>query len=429
MKFLNINPILTSCLLCGAFTVALAQNSPVQRKLPSQSAQRLGIPHLPAPSGPFGIGRMGYEWIDTSRPDGHSADPQAHRDLMVYLWYPAPKAEFGKAGLYLPGATEMDVIPVIQSAMREEFEGNWSLIVSGAISSHDIEGAPVAETPGTFPVVIFVHGLGCTCFEYTSLIEDLVSRGYVVAAIEDTYMAAAVAFPHGRIIPADHEPAPAGLSPEQGFQRMVKMAELQINTGAGDMVFVLNKLIQLNHGNAQSFALGGRLDMGRVAAMGHSAGGAIAAQACQLDGRFKACLSLEGEMPPVAAFPERPNGVMFTQPVLLLEVDKGGRKWVGFNAPQNEKYLKKREEQLNKCPTGSYDVLLKSPGLTHGSFSDYPLLSASGHSPETEVALHNLRLTQSFILAFLEKNLNHAKEPLLDGVPNPPEGSVRRYGR
>jgi dienelactone hydrolase len=277
-------------------------------------------------------------------------------------------------------------------------------------------------------VVIFSHGLGSTSFEYTALIEEVVSRGYVVAAIENTYMAAAVAFPHGRLVRAYHEPAPAGLSAEQRFQRMVKMAGLQINTGASDMVFVLNKLTQLNNGNAQNFTLGGRLDMGRVAAMGHSAGGAIAAQACQSDARFKACLSLEGEMPPIAAFPENPNGETFRQPVLLLEVDQAGR-WIGFNAAQNDAYLKKREDQHNKCPTGSYDVLLKSAGLFHGSFSDYPLLSASGKSTETEVALHNLRLTQSFILAFLDKYLTHAKEPLLDGGQNRAEATVNRYGR
>lgn len=30
------------------------------------------LPKLPAPSGPFGIGRVGYDWIDLSRPDEYS---------------------------------------------------------------------------------------------------------------------------------------------------------------------------------------------------------------------------------------------------------------------------------------------------------------------------------------------------------------------
>jgi hypothetical protein len=46
---------------------------------------KAATPTLPTPSGPFGIGRIGYEWIDPSRPDTYSANPDAHRDLMVYL--------------------------------------------------------------------------------------------------------------------------------------------------------------------------------------------------------------------------------------------------------------------------------------------------------------------------------------------------------
>jgi dienelactone hydrolase len=428
MKLLHITLLLASGLLGCALTVAIAQDSAAQGNLPSPPVPRPQIPQLPVPAGPFGVGRIGYEWIDTSRSDMHSADPLKHRDLMVYLWYPSPKRESGKLGVYLPGAIQMNGDPTVQPAMKAEFEGNWPFIVSGAISSHAIERAPVAKAPNKFPVVIFCHGNGGSSFEYTSLIEDMVSRGYVVAAVENTYVAAAVVFPDGRIIAAYHEPEPAGLSPEERFQRMVKGAGQLINTGASDVNFVMNKLTALNDSKAQNFTLGGRLDLNRVAAMGHSSGGANATLACELDARFKACLSLEGQMPPIAAFPENPDGKMFTQPVLLLEVDHSGQRR-GFNDAQNVEYLKKKEDQLNKCPAGSYDVLLKSAGLVHASFSDYPLLAANGQSSETELALHNLRLTESFILAFLDKNLKHAHEPLLDGEANHLEATVTRYGR
>jgi dienelactone hydrolase len=427
MKLLHIT-FLASGLLCGALAVATAQDSTLQGNLPSPPVPRPEIPQLPVPVGPFGVGRIGYEWIDASRSDVHSADPLKHRALMVYLWYPSPKRKSGNPGVYLPGAIQMNGDPAVQPAMKAEFESNWSSIVSGAISSHAIEDAPVAKAPNKFPLVIFSHGNGGLSFEYTSLIEDLVSRGYVVAAVENTYVAAAVLFPDGRIVAAYHEPEPAGLSPEERFQRMAKGAGQLINTGASDLIFVMNKLTALNDSKAQNFTLGGRLDLNRVAAMGHSLGGANATLACELDARFKACLSLEGEMPPVAAFPENPDGKMFTQPVLLLEVDHSGQRR-GFNDAQNVEYLKKKEDQLNKCPAGSYDVLLKSAGLVHASFSDYPLMAANGQSSETELALHNLRLTESFISAFLDKNLKHAHEPLLDGEANHLEATVTRYGR
>ncbi|MGD1106826.1 MAG: hypothetical protein ABR865_07255 [Terracidiphilus sp.] len=254
------------------------------------------------------------------------------------------------------------------------------------------------------------------------------SHGYVVAAIENTYLAAAVAFPDGRIIPSYHEPEPPNLSPDQRFQRMMKNVGLEIDTGARDTAFVLSRLTELEDGNPNRFVLRNRLDLNRVAAMGHSAGGANATLACQMDARFKACLSLDGQMPPVAAFPEDPDGKWFTQPVLLLEVDHNGGRWMGFNAAQNDVYLKKKEDQLNRCPAGCYDVVLKSPGLVHGSFSDYPLLAAMGRSAETKDALHNLGLTESYITAFLDQSLNHTSPPLLDVKLHHSEAMVKQYG-
>jgi hypothetical protein len=71
---------------------------------------------------------------------------------------------------------------------------------------------------------------------------------------------------------------------------------------------------------------------------------------------------------------------------------------------------------------------LKAPGLFHGSFSDYGLLAAQGRVAETQIALDNLRLTQGFTLAFLNKYLKQSNEPLLDNASQDPEATVKRYG-
>ena len=371
MSLRHTTVVLASGLLLGTFAYVTAQESPSQPQLKNGSAPQTGVPQLPSPTGEFGVGRVGYEWTDGSRPDGHATDSKAHRDLMVYLWYPAPKAKAGEPAEYLPGAKRMDADAAVVPAMREEFEGAWPLIVSGTISSVAIENAPVARSQKKFPVVILAHGAGGTSFEYTSLIGNLVSHGYVVAAIENTYSAPAVAFPDGRIVPAYHEPEPPNLSPDQRFQRMMKSAGQGMDTGARDIVFVLNQLTKLDDGNENAFVLRKKLDLNHVASMGHSAGGANATLACQMDDRFKACLSLDGAMPPVAAFPENPDGKWFTQPVLLLEVDHSGSR-MGFNAAQNDVFLKKKEDQLSRCPAGSYDVVLKSPGLAHKASATIP---------------------------------------------------------
>ncbi len=382
---------------------------------------------LPDPSGPLGIGRVAYEWIDTSRPDGYASDPHAHRTLMVYLWYPTARGAAGKAAAYLPGARQMDADPDVQHQMKEEFGALWPLMVSGEIKSHAIEDAPASRTPREFPVVLLSHGLGGTGLEYTSLIEELVSHGYVVAAIEHTYTASAVVFPDGKVVPAHHDTEPVGLTPAQRWQRTMESAGLQIRQGAEDVLFIINKLTELNKSSTHGFLLAGRLDLSRMAAVGHSAGGGYATGACQLDARFHACVSLDGEMPPVMAFPEFPDSKGFQQPVLLLELDHTGER-MPFSADQYTDFRKKVEAQLNLCPKGSYDAMLKSPGLVHGSFSDYPLRAAGGDTAKTEEALHNLRLTQSYTRAFLDKYLKDENEPLLDGPPRSSEAVVKAYG-
>ena len=83
MGFWKLGFLETFLLLTGAVSIATAQPSPLQPGLQSQSGEPTNIPQIPAPSGPFGVGRVSYEWIDVARPDGHSSDPEAHRDLML----------------------------------------------------------------------------------------------------------------------------------------------------------------------------------------------------------------------------------------------------------------------------------------------------------------------------------------------------------
>lgn len=105
------------------------------------------FPKPPAPPGPFGIGRVGYDWVDPSRPDQYSSDPNAHRELMVYFWYPTSGKSSDAKGSYFPGTQQMDTQPEIRARLAREFGKNRSAMVSGAIFSHAVERAPVAKSP------------------------------------------------------------------------------------------------------------------------------------------------------------------------------------------------------------------------------------------------------------------------------------------
>jgi pimeloyl-ACP methyl ester carboxylesterase len=410
-------------LIVGIFA-AFAQSSSAPAGVQSSDA----LPQLPTPSGPWGIGRVGYNWVDASRPDQYSTSPNAYRELMVYFWYPASKSADAK-GPYFPGAQPLDTVPETQGRIRREFGKNWPAMISGAIFSHAVERAPIAKSPRRFPVVVFSHGLGSTGFNYTCLIEDLVSRGYVVASIEHTYTAIAVWFPGGRVAPRHNDPPPPGLSRGEVFKWTVARTQEIITTGAADVRFVLNRMAAANR-DSQQLLLAGRLDLSRVAAMGHSAGAEFAARACELDTRLKACVDLDGGMPPIAALPEYPDGATVKQPLLFLEAYHPDSQIAG-TAAEHAAYFKKKEEQLQALYAGSYGVILRSTGIAHPSFSDIPLLFAGQDGyPETRVVLHNLDLIEKYIRDFLGKNLRQEKAHLLDGnSAASPEATIQRYGR
>lgn len=143
------------------------------------------LARLERPSGPFRIGRAGYHCIDTARPDRFATGNQTHRELMVYVWYPASAGAGAGEAPYFPWAKEMDGDAALGRRMRGEFGIHGPAIVSGAIRSHASEAAPVVPKPKRLPVVLFSHGDGSTGFNYASLLEDLASHGYVVAAIAE----------------------------------------------------------------------------------------------------------------------------------------------------------------------------------------------------------------------------------------------------
>jgi dienelactone hydrolase len=405
-------------LIAAALTAAFAHSAVTQSAV---------APRLPVASGPFGIGRIGYEWIDPSRPDRFSSDPTARRRLMVYLWYPSSQKNDRPGGAYLPGAQQMDRDPDAQRAMRDDHGAVWPLIVSGAIRSHAVDNAAASMQPPRFPVIILSHGLGGSGFGYTSLIEDLVSRGYAVAAIEHPYVAGAVVFPGGQIILQHHDQFPPGITPEERFKRMAASIGDTITEGAADVRFVIDKLTELD--KSTQFALAGRLDLSHVAAMGHSAGAEFAARACQLDVRIRACVDLDGAMVPVAALPDYSDGATMKQPLLFLEASNPQSRM--FGSPQQiADYLKKKDQQFQTCcPPESYAVELRSPGIAHGSFSDDPILEANGRASDAAVAQHNLELIEQVVRGFLDAALRGAHTaPRESASTRSSEMEIRKIG-
>jgi hypothetical protein len=411
---------LLAALFCGS-TLAHSATS-------AQPASSAAIsPALPTPSGPYSIGRQGYDLTDSSRADPRSPGENGHRELMVYVWYPVQHTKIQSAGEYVPRARQLDNNTDARTAARDEFGPRWPLIVSGSITSHAIADAlPVAHA-GKFPVILFSHGISDTTFSYTAQIEDFVSHGYVVVAIEHTDAAGVVLFPDNHIRLYHAVPAPPPV-PKDPLQAMIASAQRGAQIGAEDVRFVLDEL------EKKTIPIARVMDLCRVAAMGHSYGGTLTARACQLDFRIKACISEDGEVNPVGVYFDYPDHASFKQPFLFLEIDFHPTDDLLARMHESriqwEQYVAHEHEQLSTGPSGSYHIVLNGNRMTHASFSDGLLLSATPGSVESSAALDNLSLTEALELSFLDKVLKKVPAPLLDLATKTPSGvEIEKIGK
>lgn len=202
---------------------------------------------LPQPTGHYGVARTGFDWVDLSRREASSSDPNKHRELMVYVWYPSSTGPAeNRSAPYLPGAAKIDARA--GSSIRAFWGNVWPLMVGNRILTHTVESGSPAHGP--FPVIVFSSGIGMTSFVYTAQIESLVSHGFIVVTIERTYEVDAVAFPDGRVILAsdsiNRHPEPSKGEGETSFdKKMHAWEETADNYWAADVSFVIGKLTAL----------------------------------------------------------------------------------------------------------------------------------------------------------------------------------------
>lgn len=269
---------------------------------------------LPMPSGQYAIGRQAFDWVDEARPGSLSKGSSVHRELMVYIWYSARASSPAQSAEYFPFAGELDKDPAARRAAVDMFGNSWARIVAGSLRSHAIEDAPAVRGP-KFPVILFSHGYSSTAFSYTAQIEDFVSHGYIVIAIEHKDAAGLVRFADGRIT-LFRNPTVSHSPSGDPLQAMVDSAEQGTQTGAEDLRFVLDRL------HHRATPLADQMDLSKVAAVGHSYGGTVTARACQIDERIRVCISEDGEVNPVGAFFDYPDHRSIREPFLLLQIEQ-----------------------------------------------------------------------------------------------------------
>jgi dienelactone hydrolase len=314
----------------------------------------------PAPTGPNGVGTRVLDLVDADRGEPFQSG-DARRELLVRFWYPRViKSECRPA-------------PYTDPAVWDYFSELLHVPLP-AVRTNSCLAAPILE--GAWPVVVFTPGYTGTFTDYTFLFEDLASRGYVVASVDHTYEAAAVALPDGRLVKSVFGSPfnDGGRADNEAFMaaEAVRLRDVQ---------FVVDELERLNARPDSPFA--GRIDTASIAIAGHSFGGLTALQAAQQDARIRAAVLIDGVVTGEAVHATE-------KPVLLL--DAGRVQWDDekrdlWNRLEGPRYAVNLRDAEHMTPTDA--VWLASGAVRTGRMS-----------PETTVAA-----VRAYVAAFLEAHL------------------------
>lgn len=249
--------------------VAVAAASGVAAQSPS-----IGPSRLPVSTGPFGIGRVTVLYEDGSRIE--PLDPKVGpRRILVNVWYPADASASKGIAMaeYLDVAAFEGVIGA--DGLKRQLGASYAAVKAGSVVTHAAVRAPFAASLRRSPVLLFSPGGGMISELYTCQLEDLASRGYVVAAITHSYDGFLAVFPDGSHVAYDSKrwPQQPSLEGEANLN--------QLEWHADDIRMVLDELSRA----PSTLPFSGRLDLAHVGAFGHSFGGIPAAHACQKDQR------------------------------------------------------------------------------------------------------------------------------------------------
>ncbi|MBI1320846.1 MAG: hypothetical protein GC168_18125 [Candidatus Hydrogenedens sp.] len=351
---------------------------------------------LPAPTGPFTVSTFAIEVTDPQRPDDRTADEGDFRPVKARIWYPS-EVDVTEPTAYAPA-----VLSAAAAASYHMDPGFAEFIVT-----QNQANLRIADAGAPYPLVLFSHGLGTSPEAHTTTLQDLASRGYFVVSVNHTYGSAASVFDDGTVAefnvparPADPGPF-ASQSERDAYQEALDAwHDNLIEEWRADLELVLNFLLDSKKKGLVLF------DSDKIAAAGHSFGGAAALAFALGDERVDCVADLDGTL--WAGLQDQ----AFDRPFLLA------------NTPTLYTRDASRAAVFDQLTGPGFRIDVRGAG--HLNFSDVGLLTETYSSPLWRHSqspldigrgdsVRLLRVTNAYLAGFLDEYLKDTPSPLLDG--------------
>lgn len=287
---------------------------------------------VPAPSGKYGVGRSLVYLQDASR---------NRREVPVFIYYPT--AQKNVENLIVPtDAWRKEYLPVLTRKLGAIAA---TAIVNGrAFFTND---APAISLKQKFPLILFSHGMGWSTLEYSFVLQELASAGYVVAAVNSYPVAPLLQAEDGSFVKGDYTGDKYYLLTQ-------------------DLTFVLKEIMQQK---GKLHPVLDRVDPDKTAMAGHSMGGAAALLAASFGTGLAASVNFDGDLM------EASNKAAPTGAVLFLNQLPADMKDKSFADLQTDSKVGWRYRQMAQSARLSTNGLYISiQGMYHSNFQDYALL-------------------------------------------------------
>ena len=347
------------------------------------------------PTGLLPVGVLDVAWLDPSRPEPFTKDPNDVRSVAARVWYPAAPGGAGGAS-YVPDTNQFD----------DGFDA-----VAG-VQTHATSDAPVGSG-GPFPVVLYNHGGGWPRFTSTFTTEELASHGYVVVSIGHNGMNQVQRLLDGTSVEPDTmvPPRPTGDLRADAYGSWAHLEQHHFPEWVADAVHALGRLDEMN----REGPLAGTLDLESIGMYGWSFGGATSIELAAIDERVKAAIDQDGQLFGSASTrgTARPFMLMHSSEPPAPPESAGEEEREMFTAVMQELSGVTREAHasLKSLASGDwYDVTIA--GTNHGSFSDLTLFYP-GASPGIDPARAH-EIINSLTVAFFDRYLKGTDSSLLE---------------